>query len=401
MRFEYPRDQRFPLSQKADLRCSSQTAKFSRMHNFPQASAEDWLKRVAKATKGAPFDSDAALFQRQAGPRAERPQHAPWRVYARIDLHDLVKARHQAEEDLANGVDGLVIPSPAQAAALEHLPLHKMSLRNEGGDLGAEAVRHLIGRLPLDPARLAVDHGLHDPDLAKLVHAQGFTGALMRGDGRSFHAGGLDDGEELGAALATAISALRKLDFLADAQRASAVSITLAATQDMFATMAKFRAARILWREVLRASGLPDTPLSLHGETSRVMLSATDAHSNILRGVAAVFGAGLGGADSLSVLPFSFNQGMPNAFTRRVARNVQNLLLHESGLWRVHDPAAGAGAIETRTQSLCEQAWRVMQAAEKGNWPSGDPAQAKAKPVIGVSAYLPPAELAAEVEAQS
>ncbi len=383
------------------MRRGQQTAKFSHMHNFPQATADDWLKRVSKATKGAPFQAEAVLFQRQAGPRSERPRHAPWAVFARVDHHDIMKARQQAEDDLANGVTGLVIPSPAQVPTLEHLPLHKFAVRNEGGDLGAEAIRHLVGRLPLDPARLTVDHGVHDADLAKLIHAQGFTGPLMRGDGRSFHAGGLDEGDELGAALASAISALRKLDFLADAQLAGAVSVTLSATQDMLATMAKFRAARILWRDVLKSSGLPDTPLALHGETSRVMLAETDAHSNILRSVAAVFGAGLGGADSLSVLPFSFNQGLPNAFSRRVARNLQNLLLHESDLWRVTDPAAGAGAIETPTQRLCEQAWRVMQAAERGNWPSGDPAQSKAKPVIGVRAYQPPAELPAEVEAQS
>lgn len=370
------------------------------MHNFPQPTIEDWLKRVAKATKGAPFDADAVLFQRKPGPRAERAVQSPWLVFARVDHHDTTKARHQAEEDMANGVNGLIIPSPAQVGAMEHLPLHKLALRNEGGDLGAEGLRHLIARLPLDPSRLTVDHGVHDPDLARLISSQGFVGPLMRGDGRSFHAQGLDDAQELGAALAQAIGFMRKLTFLGDDALAGAISLTLAATQDMFSTLAKFRAARILWAEILRASKLPDVPLRLHGETSRVMLAETDAHTNILRCATAVFGAGLGGADSLSVLPFSFNQGLPNAFARRVARNVQNLLLHESHLWRVSDPGAGAGAIETLTQSLCERAWTVMQQAEAGEWPSADPAQSPARPVIGVSVYPPPRELAPEVEAQ-
>ncbi len=169
----------------------------------------------------------------------------------------------------------------------------------------------------------------------------------------------------------------------------------------MFATLAKFRAARILWSEILRASRLPQVPLRLHAETSRVMMAETDAHTNILRSVAAVFGAGLGGADSISVLPFSFNQGMPNAFARRVARNLQNVLLHESHLWRIADPAAGAGAIETLTRDIAAKAWTTLQNAERGTWPSADPAHAKAKPVIGVTVYPPPKELAAEVEAAS
>lgn len=375
-------------------------AKFSHMQNFPEPQVEDWLKRVAKATKGAPFDAGSVLFQRHSGPRAIRSAQAPWRVFARVDDHDVRAAHAQAVEDTENGVDGLILPSPALTPALEHLALHKIALRNEGGDLGAEAIRHLIGKLPLDPARLSVDHGAHDPALAKLIHAQGFTGPLMRGDGRSYHAEGLDDGEELGLVLADAIAKLRQLEFLPDHGLAGAVSLTLAATQDMFATLAKFRAARILWREVLRSSGLPDAPLALHAETSRVMLAETDAHTNILRSVAAVFGAGLGGADSVSVLPFSFNQGLPNRFARRVARNVQNLLLHESELWRVSDPAGGAGALEAATSRLCEQAWAVMQNAERGLVLTGDPADATAKPLIGVAVYAPPKELPAEVEAQ-
>lgn len=369
------------------------------MHNFPEPTLDDWLKRVAKATKGAAFDTDASLFQRQEGPRAERALHAPWGVFARVDFHDASQARRQAEEDIENGVTGLIVPSSAQGAALEHVPLHRIALRNDAGDLGAEAIRHLIAHQPLDPARLAVDHAVHDPDLAKLIVRQGFTGPLMRADGRKHHEAGCEDAAELGAALAEGIAALRKLEFLDDAALAGSVSMTLSASQDMFTTMAKFRAARILWRSVLGSSKLPQAALALHGETSRLMLATSDAHTNILRAVAAVFGAGLGGADSLSVLPFSFNQGVPNAFARRVARNVQNLLLHESHLWRVDDPAAGAGAIEAKTQRLCEEAWRVMQRAEAGDWPEGNPDSASARPVIGVTVYPPPKELPPEVEA--
>ena len=114
---------------------------------------------------------------------------------------------------------------------------------------------------------------------------------------------------------------------------------------DRHSSIAKFRAMRLMWRRVLDAAGLPDAPLKLHAETSWRMMAVKDPHTNILRATAAVFGAGLGGADSITVLPFSLAQGLPNAFARRVARNVQNVLAEESNLWRVADPArAGAQA---------------------------------------------------------
>ena len=97
---------------------------------------------------------------------------------------------------------------------------------------------------------------------------------------------------------------------------------------------------------------MPKSPLRLHAETSWRMTATLDPHTNILRATAAVFGAGLGGADSITVLPFSLAQGLPNAFARRVARNVQTVLAEEANLWRVADPASGAGYIETYTQQL-------------------------------------------------
>jgi methylmalonyl-CoA mutase len=140
--------------------------------------------------------------------------------------------------------------------------------------------------------------------------------------------------------------------------------MTLAADADMFLTMAKFRAARLLWRELTAACGLKETHLKLHGETSWRMMTRQDAHGNLLRHVAAVFGAGLGGADSICVLPFSLPAGLPDEFARRMARNVQIILLEEANLHRVSDPAAGAGYVDHLTTSLAEKAWAVFTAIE-------------------------------------
>jgi methylmalonyl-CoA mutase len=90
----------------------------------------------------------------------------------------------------------------------------------------------------------------------------------------------------------------------------------------------------------------------------------------MLRAAIAVAGAGLGGADAITVLPHTAPLGLPDAFARRAARNTQLVLLEESNLARVNDPAAGSGAIEALTQQLCAAAWSAFQEIEKagGAW---------------------------------
>jgi methylmalonyl-CoA mutase len=85
----------------------------------------------------------------------------------------------------------------------------------------------------------------------------------------------------------------------------------------------------------------------------------------MLRGTVAAFSAGIGAADSIAVQPFTAALGLPDVFARRVARNTQLILLEESHLWRVADPAAGAGGFEALTQAFCEQGWRVFQDIEQ------------------------------------
>jgi methylmalonyl-CoA mutase len=357
------------------------------MHDFPKATRDDWL-RLCKGNF-----NDAALQGRIEGPRAFRAQHAPWQVFARVDRNDLA----QAQDDLVHGVNGLVITCFEAAAVLSDLPLHQFAIRNDAGEAGAEAIRKAVRGQSIDPSRLLIDFAITDLNLAKLLHEQGFAGPFLKVDGRVAHAQGLSDGQELGVVLAEAKALLQQLNFLPPERRAQLISVTLAASQKMFATLAKFRAARILWRKLLLDLDFPDAALALHGETSRMMMADVDAHSNILRSVAAVFGAGLGGADSICVLPFSSQQGVPNNFARRVARNLQNVMLHEAQLWRVEDTAAGAGYFETLTQQLCEEALEVMRNAEIGNWPVGERHHNSATPVIGVSKYLNAKEMKAEI----
>lgn len=393
------------------------------MTPFPPATEAQWLKKVEAVLKGADFaekliSTTADGIARQplyapatGGPRAGRPSHGPWAVFARMDQGAPAVANAQAREELGNGVNGLVLvmnhaatargqglAAKDLAAALHGLPLHATALRLEGTAKDAVALAKYIEKQPLDPARLAINFGLGEAAPVAALLKQGFTGPFMAADGRPAHEQGLTAAEELGVALADGVSHLRALAALADADLARAVSMTLAADQDMFMTLAKFRAARLLWAQVLAAAKLPAAPLSLHGETSWRSMATLDPHTNILRATAAVFGAGLGGASSFTVLPFSQAQGTPNNFARRVARNVQTVLLEEAELWRVDDPAAGAGVIEDLTARICERAWAVFQAAEKGARPKPRPEATTSLPVVGTTAYRLKDEYKPEVE---
>ncbi len=139
----------------------------------------------------------------------------------------------------------------------------------------------------------------------------------------------------------------------------------LSADADQFLTLAKFRALRLLWARVEESCGLKPEPMFIAAETAWRMLTQRDSDVNMLRATIATFSAALGGANSITVLPHTLALGLPDAFARRIARNTQLVLLEESNLEKVADPAAGAGGIETLTRQLCEAAWSQFQDIEK------------------------------------
>ena len=149
------------------------------------------------------------------------------------------------------------------------------------------------------------------------------------------------------------------------------IAFRLAADADELATVSKFRALRIAWSRVEEACGLEPRAAHVQAESAWRMMTARDPYVNVMRGAAAAFSAGLGGADSVSVLPHTLAAGLPDSLARRLARNAQLILLRESNLGFVADPAAGAGAFEAMTQALCDKAWRLFQEIERaGGLPS-------------------------------
>ncbi len=144
----------------------------------------------------------------------------------------------------------------------------------------------------------------------------------------------------------------------------------LAADADQFLTIAKFRAVRKLWARVEAACGLAPKPAQVFAETAWRMMTQRDPWMNMLRTTVATLAAGLGGADAITVLPYTAALGLPDRFARRIARNTQLILLEESNLAKVADPSAGSGSIEDLTQKLCTAAWALFQEIENagGAW---------------------------------
>ena len=384
---------------------------------FPAATREGWLRLVEGVLKGAGYEKLVAktydglqiepLYPRaEAGPTVARSRPGPWGVMQRVDHPDPETANELALTDLEGGADGLALvlagarsargfglPSDPKSldAALAGIRLDWIHLRIEAAPFEAARVAALILALfrqrGLEPSASQLDLGL-DPlgdaartgriladwpaasDLAetmKRLNAEGFGGRLLRVDTRPYHEAGASEGQELAAALAAGVAYLRALEaggFPLDAAR-SALSFLLVADADEFLTVAKLRALRQLWSRVEEACGLSPNPIVLQAETAWRMTSRRDPWVNLLRATMAVFSAGIGGADSVTALPFTAALGLPDAFARRLARNTQLILLEEANLWRVADPAAGAGGFEALTDALAEQAWGLFQEIER------------------------------------
>jgi len=189
-------------------------------------------------------------------------------------------------------------------------------------------------------------------------------------DGPTFHNRGASASWELAASIAAGVAYLRLLPALTPAQALRQISFRFAADDDQFMTIAKFRAARQLWARVAEVVGMPGSGAAkMHAVTSLPMMTQRDPWVNMLRTTVAAFGAGIGGADTLLVQPFdvAIPGGSPGAspgFSRRIARDTQLLLLEESNIGRVLDPAGGSWYTEDLTEALAQQAWNHFQAIE-------------------------------------
>lgn len=325
------------------------------------------------------------------GPRLlpERSEDG-WDIRSHLGGLDPKRTNEEALLDLGNGVTSLWLElggplSPADlSVALDGVLLDLAPVVLESDDpLAAgralvaiardrDTALHPDSNLGLDPIGAAVRTGGHPAsagqlaEVAELAESAGVRAIVV--DGTVVHDLGSSDGQELGYSLAVGAAYLRALTGAGRSVDAALqlIEFRYAATDEQFPTIAKLRAARRLWARVAQLSGASTDAGTQrqHAVTSRPMMSTYDPYTNMLRTTVAAFAAGVGGADAVTVLPFDSPLGLPGALGRRNARNTSSLLIHESHVGLVSDPAGGSYAAEHLTDELCRAGWAEFQRIE-------------------------------------
>lgn len=334
-------------------------------------------------------DPDAAATRAAVLTDLERGVSSIW-VHVGADgltARDLAQALADVRLDLAPVVVSSWDDQPAAADALLRV-LETAGPGALGGNLGldpvgaaarvggtpdltplADAVRtcldHAAPSQPADGPTAAADPGARDG----AESPAGSTGLrAITVDTRPFHEAGASAVDEIALAVANAVGYVRHLEAagIEVADAFGQIDFRLAVTQDQFLTAATLRALRRLWARVGELAEVPEAQRGArtHAVTSLRMYTRDDPWVNVLRATLAAFGASVGGADAITVLPFDTVSGLPTTFSRRLARNTQLLLADESNVGRVTDPGGGGWYLESLTDELATAAWATIQDIE-------------------------------------
>ncbi|CAN5474879.1 methylmalonyl-CoA mutase family protein [soil metagenome] len=306
----------------------------------------------------------------------ERPtRQGAWDIRAHLGAGSAKQTNEDALVDLNGGVTSLwaaVDPDTDFATLLDgvFLDLAPVVLDATSDPVGtARSFLSCVGDLELHPAtNLGVPAELATPELAAAARERGILAFVV--DATGVHDRGASDAQELGWSMSAAAGYLRVLSAagISVEEAAGLVEFRYAVTDEQFPGIAKLRAARQLWARVLELSEVSPGSMSQrqHAVTSKPMMSRYDPYVNMLRTTVAAFAAGVGGADSVTVLPFDSPLGKPETLGRRIARNTSALLISESHLAKVADPAGGSYAVEKLTADLAGAAWEVLGNLESG-----------------------------------
>ena len=155
-------------------------------------------------------------------------------------------------------------------------------------------------------------------------------------------------------------------------QAARKLRFSFSVSSNYFMEIAKFRAARMLWANIVKGYGPAKNcacKMHIHAETSRWNQTVYDPYVNMLRGTTEAMSATIAGVHSLEVTPFDTSFENPTEFSKRIARNVELLLKNESHFDQVVDPAGGSYYVENLTQSIAAEAWKLfLEIEQKGGY---------------------------------
>ena len=385
---------------------------------FPPISTAEWKAKVETDLKGAPFDKKLVWrtnegFNLQPMYRAEDienlkttdvlPGEFPyirgirntndWLTRQEIIADDATAANAKATEVLGKGVTslGFSVKEPSDVAALLKgidlktveinltcCPRKAVAVATELVSIikkenAADAFR---GSINFNPLRRPLNHGTEFPgDIVKeastLMDAVKDVPALkvLAVNSDMLSNAGAYIYQELGYALswgAMWMTMMTDAGYSAD-EVARRIKFNMGVSSNYFMELAKFRAARMLWAQIVAQYGADKeaAKMHVHATTSRFNQTIYDAHVNLLRSQTEAMSAALAGVDSITSTPFDTPYKTPDDFSERIARNQQFLLKEESHLDKVVDPAGGSYYVEHLTVAIAEEAWKLFLSVDE------------------------------------
>ncbi len=394
---------------------------------FPPISTEEWKAKVEADLKGAPFDKKLVWrtnegFNVQPMYRAEDianlkttdsyPGEYPyvrgtrdnneWLTRQEIIACSMVDANTKALDAISKGVNSIYYHIPADQVNIEAIETMLKGIDISKIEINLSTCqRHTVelcnvlveyikktgaeqtfrGSIDFNPLKRALRHGGElipnavSNAKAMIEAASAVPGLRIIGvNSVMFNNAGAYIYQELGYALAWGAEWMSQLtDAGVDADHAAkAIKFNMGISSNYFMELAKFRAARMLWAQIVKQFGPKcdcACKMVCHAETSKFNQTIYDAHVNLLRSQTEAMSAALAGVDSITVVPFDTPYKTPDSFSERIARNQQLLLKEESHLNKVVDPAGGSYYVETLTVSIAEQAWKLfLDVQEKGGF---------------------------------
>jgi methylmalonyl-CoA mutase len=331
-----------------------------------------------------------------------------WKINEYITSGSVKEANRLALESLSMGAqsltfvceagDGFISGVPVESARdmsallkgipIEEVPVHFKCGTGAGGILALFTMeadkrgldkKTLAGSVDADPLKaLALGGSLPGggretfEELRSIISYLENNMPLYRAlevSGRHFNDSGASAVQELAFTLASGVEYLDRLTSLdMSVDRITPhMTFSFSIGSNYFMEIAKLRAARLLWSSIVEAYGARKEPaekMSINAITSSWNKTVFDPYVNMLRGTVEAMAAVIGGCESLNVLPLDSAYERPGEFTRRLARNTQLILRHESYIDRVTDPAGGSYYIERLTDALADSAWELFRRVE-------------------------------------
>lgn len=405
--------------------------------DFPPVSTGQWMDKVTADLKGADFEKKLVwktnegfsvkpfyrtedlegLKTTDALPgvfpylRGTKKTNNEWRVRQDIRVESPREANAKAVDLLTKGVDSLAFSIKAQELDANYIETLLNGIDAEQVELNFSTCQGHVVKLAELLAAYFQQKGYRPARLHGSINYDYFNKMLVKGKekgnmeetakalieatesmpryrvlnvhGISLNNAGAYIYQELGYALAWGNEYLHRLTEagIPATKVAKKIKFNFGISANYFLEIAKFRAARMLWANIVAAYDAECTrdcsnkgeedecrcaaKMHVHAETSNFNLTLFDAHVNLLRTQTEAMSAALGGVDSMTVLPFDKTYTTPDEFSERMARNQQLLLKEESHFDKVIDPAAGSYYIENLTASIAKQAWELFLAVEE------------------------------------